>query len=59
MIRNKKKWYQFHAGTQGDLERVKKRALQLIKSDIENSNDKLSFINHRATVLAQAKLYLV
>ena len=36
-----------------------KRSLQLLKSDIESSNDKLFFINHRATGSAQAKWYLV
>ena len=35
------------------------RALQLFKSDIEKSKDKLFFIKHRAAGSAQAEFYLV
>ena len=37
------------------LRRGDKKALQLLKSDIENSNDKLFFIKHRTTGSEQAK----
>ena len=35
------------------------RVLQLLKSDIEKSKDKLFLIKHRAAGSAQAKWYLV
>ena len=33
-----------------------KRALQMLKSDYENSNNNIYFIKHISTVSAQAKL---
>ena len=38
---------------------MKKRATQLLKIDIENSNKKIFFIKHRDTGSEQAKWYLV
>ena len=36
-----------------------KREIQLLKSNIKNSNDKLFFVKHRTTGSEQAKFYLV
>ena len=58
MIRNKRNWYQFHTGNQGDLERATKEYYNFLKV-IKKSKDNLPFIKHRASVSSQSKWYLI